>query len=672
MTTFKGQLVVALVLNVGLKVLTFTLSTLLTRKLLPYQNGVYFTFNVYNDAVLFVAREATRNVASRLSLVDEKDEADEKPNGGGAFPDVAAESRKLPHRGEPTKKVDVANVRRVISIALCSIPLALGAALALEALGLCLGDASLFPSMARHARLSQQQQYTTSVASAPAPPLEGLPLLLLPYLPELTVVGCTVLMALVEPCIVVVQSLNLFRVVVVAECATLTARLLTILLIISAIQRRGSAAVQEDGEALNGNGLRTLWETRMALAFGQLAYAVTHVAYYTLVVSGLPVARWLGASAELQQVRAACLRDFYQTGRQESNNAEAVQSVPAPTISLSKLQDCCAFPWCYYTALDAFAECRRQAVLLGTFLRESLLRLVLSEGESFALTSLGSEAARGYYQLIYSLGSLVARLLFRVWENACFVKWSREASLGHQQAAVRLLKLMLRLSFYVGFSFALLGPPITRAFLTTMYTSRWATPQVTTALQLCFYGMPLMAWNGLLEAFLRAVASPAVLQRMQRWMIGETGVYIAACYLTLLSFGKQDTQGDSVSVLVLLNTANMLWRCGASVHLLATSSAGSSAGGGESLLHLGELLHLFPAPLIGAVVLLFAVSRVVAATVVTLAGVGVVYAAVILLWDAEVRGLLVTPVWRRLRPGRRRSSANVAEASTTTTAKKQQ
>ncbi|KPA85167.1 putative dolichyl-P-Man:GDP-Man5GlcNAc2-PP-dolichyl alpha-12-mannosyltranslocase [Leptomonas pyrrhocoris] len=678
MTTFKGQLVLALVLNVGLKVVTFSLSTLLTRKLLPYQNGVYFTYNVYNDAVLFVAREATRNVASRLSILEESDEVAESRRAAAEPSTSDAEKKSSSSQiKKPSTEVDVANVRRMISMALCSVALAVVAALVLEVIGVCFGRFSMFPSMMRHARVSQQQQqqqqdlYTLphgSESGGLKGTVERLPLLLFPYLPELTVMGCTVLMAFVEPCVVVVQSLNLFRVVVLAECATLTARMLTVLTIIYTTQRRGADALQVDGEPLNGNGLRTLWEARMTFAFGQLAYAVTHVLYYTVVVSGLPVARWLGASAELQQVRAACLEGC-ASPKKSSQKSEAdaqnpsVPASPSFPFAASRLYGIFAFPWCFYSVSDSIDVCRQEAALFFTFLRESLLRLVLSEGESFALTSLGSESARGYYHLIYSLGSLVARLLFRVWENACFVKWSREASLGHQQAAVQLLKLMVRVSFYVGFSFALLGPPLTRTFLLTMYTSRWATPQVTVALQRCFYGMPIMAWNGLLEAFLRAVASPAVLQRLQRWMVGETVVYIAVCYATLMSFGKNDEQGDSVRVLVLLNVLNMLWRCGASIYLLVISpaashvptSSGAEATSAHPLVHLHEFAHVFSARILVSFLSLFILSRVVTASVASIACIGVAYGVVIFACDAEVRRLLILPVWSRvvlLRPRR--------------------
>ncbi|KPI83911.1 putative dolichyl-P-Man:GDP-Man5GlcNAc2-PP-dolichyl alpha-1 2-mannosyltranslocase [Leptomonas seymouri] len=672
MTTFKGQLVLALVLNVGLKVLTFTLSTLLTRKLLPYQNGVYFTYNVYNDAVLFVAREATRNVASRLSILDERDEGEDDKGAAAEVSTTDPVVRSAPSQTrKPAKKVDIANVRKMISIALCSVPLAAVTALALEVTGMCFGRVSVFPSMIQHARVSRQQQLQYAHNSTGLSGAGGvtdasgrLPLLPLAYLPELTVVGCAILMALVEPCVVVVQSLNLFRVVVLAECVTLTARLLTVLAIVYISQRHGADALQADGEPLSGNGLRTLWEARMALAFGQLAYAVTHVLYYAVVVSGLPVAWLFGASTELQQVRAACLeRSAHHDSLPKKNDgAPGAPSIPStqrfPSVA-SRLHDVFAFPWCFYGIRDSVDACRQHTALLFAFLRESLLRLVLSEGESFALTSLGSEAARGYYQLIYNIGSLVARLLFRVWENACFVKWSREASLGHQHAAVMLLQLMLRVSFYVGFSFALLGPPVTRAFLVTMYTSRWATPQVTQALQLCFYGMPLMAWNGLLEAFLRALAAPAVLQRLQRWMVGETVVYIATCYVTLVFFGKDDEEGNSVSVLVLLNTANMLWRCGASLYLLVVSPAAAAArpplsSATESrtarpMVRLQDVVRLFSGRIWVSFSALFILSRAVSPSIAAIAGIGAAYGGMILAFDAEVRRLLITPVWRRAR-----------------------
>lgn len=667
-SSFKGQLLLALALNVGLKLFTFSLSTLLTRLLLPYQNGVYFTFSVYNDAVLFIAREATRNVASRLPILDAHAVA---PDGNAGTEKTAgatragdgADSRSTSSGGAGV--VRVRNVRTLVHIALLSVPLAAAAAAAVEVLGGCFGAASFFPSMLRHARASQAavhkaENATSAVLGAGAgaqaaylaPPssplpslLAALPMLLLPYMPELTVVLCTVLMAAVEPCVMLVQSLSLFRVVVLAEFVTLVARLCTIIGIVYACKRQSGGSVPYGAEAEVGNGLRTLWEARMALAFGQLAYALTHVVFYVLAVSGLPVARWLGSSKELQHVRSVALGGQTTTQQQQQQQPRATWRTAF------------AFPFCFYSVEDSVRACRAHATLLRTFLGESLLRLVLSEGESFALTSLGSETARGYYQLIYSLGSLVARLLFRVWENACFVKWSREASLGHRDAAVALLKLMLRLSFYTGFSFTLLGPPLTHTFLATMYTSRWATPQVSTALRLYFYGLPLMAWNGLLEAFLRAVASPAVLHRLQRCMVFETVVYIGACYVTLAAFGNADTQGDSVSVLVLLNVFNMLWRCGASVYLLVTSPAPGAeeaappATSPAPVVRFADFASLFPPRIAVAFLSLFVCSRAMRTTsLVAVAVTGVAYAAAILAWDAEMRGLLVTQVWVRLAP----------------------
>ncbi|KAK7195005.1 dolichyl-lipid chaperone [Novymonas esmeraldas] len=648
---FKGQLLLALALNIGLKLITFTLSTLLTRLLLPYQNGIYFTFGVYNDAVLFLAREATRNAASRLPLLSPRDRAEDgdgstaaaAPTDGGVGHGDGTTSAPATGAPAPADGVNVANVRAVVNLALCSVPLAVGVVVVLEGLGAALGAWSIAPSMLRHARASQDALHKSEDTGTTALPLPSL----LPYLPEMTVALCAILMAVVEPCVVLVQSLHLFGVVVVAESAALVARLCTIICIVYACRSSsssggGGGAEGMGAEEVVGGGLRTLWEARMALAFGQLAYAIVHVLYYLLVVSGLPVARWLGSSSAMERVRAA-----------------------AATAGL--------FPFCLYSLAEAAGVWRRYAVLLHTFLRESVLRLALSEGESFALTSLGSETARGYFHLIQSLGSLVARLLFRVWENACYVKWSRDAALGHHRAAVRLLTLMLRLSFYVAFAFTLLGPPLTTTFLSTMYATRWATPQVSSALQLYFYGLPLLAWNGLLEAYVRAVAAPAVLQRLQQWMVAETVVYVAACYVTLAAFGRADTQGESVSALVLLNVFNMFWRCGVSVHLLVSTPATVAADGmrvtappSPSALLLSDLRTLFPVRLLLVLLGLFLCSRAPHShPVVAIAAVGAAYGGVVLAWDGEVRRLLLAPLWSRLHPWwlRRRGGSTAASAA---------
>ncbi|GET90166.1 hypothetical protein, conserved [Leishmania tarentolae] len=698
LSSFKGQLLLALLLSIGLKVLTFSLSTILTRLLLPYQNGVNFTFSVYNEAVLFIVRETTRNVASRLPIIEPSAEAEDsiKQNSesvaahdmspgerGGAPSPPSAPSVQV-----PASVVKVANVRAVVSIALCSVPLAFVVAAVVEAFGMCLGTASFFPSMMQHALASQQMfRKVPNVGGLDgASTLVGHPFLLLPYLPEMTVVICTLLMTAVEPCVVLAQSLNLFRVVVLAECATLVARLCAIIGIVYACQRNSTGGSTPGDEV--GNGLLTIWETRMTLAFGQLAYAVTHVVYYTLVLSGLPVARWLGSSTSMEQVRAAALLAHARgdVGQAEQDAgadefagaAKPAQSSALPAPPHPSRWATFAFPFCLYSIVDSVSACRRYASLLNMFLWESLLRVVLAKGESLTLTSVGSETARGYYQLISGLGSLVARLLFRVWENACFVKWSREASLGHRHTSVHLLKLMLRVAFYVSFFFSLLGPPLTKTFLTMVYTSRWATPQVSTALQLYFYSLPLIAWSGLLEAFLRAVASPALLQRLQRWMVGETALYMTACYVTLVAFGKADTQGESVSVLVLLNAFNTLWRCGVSIYLLVSSPGGAAVGaatassadaqaqdgcGGPAAptahslplpslaVHLSDFVSLFPKHILGSILGIFVCSRAMRAnSVLAIAAVGLAYTAVVLAWDEEVRQLLVTPVWSRLRP----------------------
>ncbi|EPY21300.1 oligosaccharidyl-lipid flippase family [Strigomonas culicis] len=594
MSDFKHQLLLAMGLNLGLKVVTFSLTVKQTRLLLPEQSGIAFTYMVYTDAVMFLAREAVRNVASRLPLTAPRAAPDGEPPGAAEAP------------------YDAQAVSRVVQFASLAIPIAC-LVMALFELVYALFGLHQLPSLSRTAAESYQRLVgaANSTASSHASVFfqfsevqyvaEPTPRArLLFHVPELLVVLSIVLNALAEPCMVVVLSLDLFRSVVLSEFWELFARLTTVIGLLT----------------LLGGAFRSEWEARLAFALGQLAYGGTHLLYFAVIGSAHSrLARWAGGGARLAAVRAAAV------GR----------------------GGWLPFPWCCCSPAGTAGVLRAQAALFTSFAQESLLRLVLTEGESFALTAAGSRAARGNYQVVSQLGSLVARLVFRVWENACSARWGRDLAAGRAAEAVALLQLMLRVGFYFGFSFVLLGPPLARWFLTVLYTSRWSSPAMVGALQLYCYAIAVMSWNGLLEAFLRAAASPAMVRRLQRRMLFLSGLYVGVCYVALGRWAD-----EAVRALIVLNVGNMVCRIGSALHLALRCTAAD----GTPILALSDVTRVVDLRMALCLALLLALSRAVAATAPAMLAVGALYAAVVLAGDRTMRELTGSVV-RRLPPARR-------------------
>lgn len=681
---FRGQLLMALVLNLALKVLTFGLSTLLTRLLLPAQSGLAFSYAVYVDSVLFIAREAVRNAASRLGGLSgkekenqggEKDEEDEKhADGGGSV--LAGRT-----------------ARHLVALGFLTLPIAALTMIAFEALqaaaGVCVLPSLLCTAAAAPSSTGPyfngdgrgdddtrlRWLWATAAAASRRLPLP---------LPEVLVWASVLLSASVEPCLVLAQSLDLYRVGVLADFAALMARLLVTIALV-AVARDGA------GSALDGP-----YQARLVFALGQLAFAGAYAGYCLAVCSravSVPsreggggggggggkgcagmVRGLLGGSEALSEAcRAAessAVEEKEKEGDTEGKGGKtALLAAPPLLAALRTALSALPFPYALLSPRATCAAAAAQGPLLRPFAAESALRLVLTEGEGFALSSAGSATARGYYQLVRGLGSLVARLVFRVWENACFARWSRDVALGRPCAAAALLAVMVRAASYFGLAFALLGPPSAGLFLTTVYTARWATAGTVAALQLYCYAIPCMAVNGLLEAFVRAVGPPEVLRRQQRVMLLQSAVYVAVCYAGLVlvfpvvegdgggsNNNGSGADGQAVCFLIAANIVSMLSRIGSSLWLLVTAmppveSTEVADGDGGPLITAAVLRAATPlgnAPLTAVLVVLFAVSRVVAPTLPAIAAVGVAYIAAVLALDAAVREAVLAVVGRPL------------------------
>ncbi|KAH0579724.1 hypothetical protein H2248_002564 [Termitomyces sp. 'cryptogamus'] len=175
-----------------------------------------------------------------------------------------------------------------------------------------------------------------------------------------------------------------------------------------------------------------------------------------------------------------------------------------------------------------------------TMTSQSLVKHFLTEGDKLILSYFSPLEDQGGYAVAVNYGSLVARIVFQPIEEAYRGFFSKvlgnittnvgsktENDAALQQASTALTSL---LSVQAAFSLFLVVfgtayvPFLSHILLPRQYISTSA-PQVLTA---WVWYIPVLAFNGGLEAFLSSVATPQDLNKQSRWMAIFSAVYIVA------------------------------------------------------------------------------------------------------------------------------------------------
>jgi len=155
----------------------------------------------------------------------------------------------------------------------------------------------------------------------------------------------------------------------------------------------------------------------------------------------------------------------------------------------------------------------------GTFSLQAGGKLLLAEGSKAVLAAATPLQEQGVYGLVNNLGSLIVRTLFQPYEEIAFVAFSRApssissppsistvaAAKAKRERAVLLSTLCRGASFLGGLA-AAFGPAYSYLALWLLYGSRWAESGAPAALALYSCYVALLAVNGILEAFVHAVA----------------------------------------------------------------------------------------------------------------------------------------------------------------------
>ena len=207
-----------------------------------------------------------------------------------------------------------------------------------------------------------------------------------------------------------------------------------------------------------------------------------------------------------------------------------------------------------------------------TLYTQSIFKQILTSGDAYLIALLTTLPSQGAYALASNYGGLLARILFQPIEESSRSLLARllppkiapsTASPRPNQTAtdkaqlhqaVAYLTTLLHLYTLLLLLLICWAAPLTPLLLHTLAGARWSHTEAPSVLKgYCIY-LPLLAYNGLLEAYVTAVATPAQLRRQSIWMVGWSALFGVTGWLVL------GVWGIGASGLVDVNSVVMLGR----------------------------------------------------------------------------------------------------------------
>jgi oligosaccharide translocation protein RFT1 len=210
--------------------------------------------------------------------------------------------------------------------------------------------------------------------------------------------------------------------------------------------------------------------------------------------------------------------------------------------------------------------------LASSMMVQSFVKHILTQGDTLLVSALSTPAAQGVYALANNYGGLAARLVFQPVEESSRNYYSRllsgdaepapfappadkqttkekDGTAGGQggsrpskaalaQASDNLATL-LRFYTFVSVPLLALGPTAAPLVLSLIAGPQWTASGAGEALAAYVYYIPLLAINGLTEAFVASVATESQVHLQSMWMMAFTVLFGASGYvfLSVLDWG---------------------------------------------------------------------------------------------------------------------------------------
>jgi oligosaccharide translocation protein RFT1 len=213
--------------------------------------------------------------------------------------------------------------------------------------------------------------------------------------------------------------------------------------------------------------------------------------------------------------------------------------------------------------------------LASSLMSQSLVKHVLTQGDTFLVSILSDPRSQGIYALANNYGSLLARLVFQPIEESSRNYFSKLLSSPSPQGDIHAennkdgeqtritapvqkarADLQALLKFYVLLSIVVvsIGPYAAPLLVQIVAGPRWSGSGAGAVLaRYCLY-IPLLAVNGVAEAFVSSVATKSEVHRQSLWM----GLFSLA--FAIAGFVSLRVLDLGAAGLVYANAINMLCR----------------------------------------------------------------------------------------------------------------
>lgn len=222
--------------------------------------------------------------------------------------------------------------------------------------------------------------------------------------------------------------------------------------------------------------------------------------------------------------------------------------------------------------------------LAASMMAQSFVKHVLTQGDTLLVSVLATPAAQGVYALANNYGGLIARLLFQPVEESSRSYFSRlladtpvseneegenATQAGHErkqapkaqgppETALRQasenLTALLQTYTLASLPIVAFGPAAAPLLLSLVAGPKWAASGAGDALAAYVYYIPLLAVNGLTEAFVASVATSSQVRRQSGWMAAFSVAFAASGYFFMRAMGL------GAIGLVAANSVNMACR----------------------------------------------------------------------------------------------------------------
>ncbi|QQK43850.1 RFT1 [Penicillium digitatum] len=193
---------------------------------------------------------------------------------------------------------------------------------------------------------------------------------------------------------------------------------------------------------------------------------------------------------------------------------------------------------------------------------QSLVKHLLTQGDTMMLVALSGLEDQGIYSLASNYGGLIARIIFQPLEESSRNLFSALLSRGvdgklknvHIHTAKNHLVDILRAYQVMSILIFPLGPMMVPQLLHILGGRLWASPKTRDLLSVYCYYIPFLAFNGITEAFVSSAANSQQIRKQTAWMGFFSACYALAAYM-FLEVGNLGAYG-----LVLANIVNMVVR----------------------------------------------------------------------------------------------------------------